>query len=228
MYLMASARNVSERTLPYLLTQLQQAGAPVGQLCHNHHVVSAFLHVCSALRSQWVRQDFWKPPPNLKHPSAWRLIFDGFTMRNGATVTVVVIAYTNAEGVIATEFLGCTPPAVDSSRPACAMKIVELLEERLGVQTRAATCVSSSGLPTCQPRRGGVTCQPRRGGVSDVRRSAFLTSIPVDRAYCGRTGNKGDDEVGKRLGVRGLLGVRRRLGMADAFHCINGCVMRVF
>ena len=41
-------------------------------------------------------------------------------------------------------------------------------------------------------------------------------------------GNKADDEVGKRLGVTGLLGMSRRIGMADAFHCINGCAMRAF
>ena len=95
-------------------------------------------------------------------------MFDGFALRNGATVTVVVIVYTNAEGVIATEFLGCTPPGVDSSGPACAAKIVDLLEERLGVQTGAMACVNSSGLPTSQPRRGGF---------SEVKRSALLTCI---------------------------------------------------
>ena len=220
LYLLASERNVSDRTLPYLLTLLQQSGAPVGQVCHNPVQVRAFLHVCSALRSQWVRQDFWTPPRNLTHPSAWRLVFDGFTLRSGAIVIVVVIVYTNYEGVIATELLGCTPPAVDSRGPACAAKIVELLEDRLEVQSCAVECTNTRGLPTHQLRRGDRI---------EIRRSDFLTCIPVDRAYCGRTGNKADKEVGKLLGVSGLCGViGRRLGMADAFHCIDGCAARVF
>ena len=147
-------------------------------------------------------------------------MFDGFTMRSGATVIVVLIAYTNSQGEIATEFLGCTPPAVDSRGPACAASIVDLLEDRLGVQSSDVECIDTAGLPVHQPRRGDS---------AGSRRAEFLTCIPVDRAYCGATGNKADDEVGKRLGVTGLLGVvGRRVGMADAFHCIDGSAARVF
>ena len=220
LYLMVSERQVSERTVPYLLTLLQKSGAPVGQTCHNPEHVRAFLHVCCALRSKWTRRDFWAPPRNLTHPSAWRLVFDGFTMRSGATVIVVLVAYTNSEGEIATEFLGCTPPAVDSTGPACAASIVDLLEDRLGVQSSDVKCIDTVGLPAHQPRRGDR---------AESRRAEFLTSMPVDRAYCGATGNKADDEVGKRLGITGLLGtVGRRVGMADAFHCIDGSATRVF
>ena len=170
LYLMVSERKGSERTVPYLLTLLQKSGAPVGQTCHNPEHVRAFLHVCCALRSKWTRRDFWTPPRNLTHPSAWRLVFDGFTMRNGATVIVVLVAYTNSEGEIATEFLGCTPPAVDSTGPACAASIVDLLEDRLGVQSSDVKCIDTVGLPAHQPRRGDR---------AETRRAEFLTCIPV-------------------------------------------------
>ena len=147
LYLLTVERLVSERTLPYLLRLLQQSGVPVGQVCHNPTQVRAFLNVCAAMRSKWTRQDFWTPPRNLSHPSAWRLVFDGFTLRSGATVIVVLVVYTNSKGEIATEFLGCTPPSDDSTGPACATKIVELLEDRLGVQSSEVACTNTRGLP---------------------------------------------------------------------------------
>ena len=68
LYLTASARNIPERSLPHLLAMLYQAGAPVGQLHHQHYSARAFLHICCAMRLAWLRRDFWKSPTNLRHP----------------------------------------------------------------------------------------------------------------------------------------------------------------
>ena len=56
----------------------------------------------------------------------------------------------------------------------------------------------------------------------------FLTSQPADRAYTGRTGTKTDAWLSDKLGVRGLLGRARRNGMADLFHCFDGCARKVW
>ena len=47
----------------------------------------------------------------------------------------------------------------------------------------------------------------------------FLTCMPADRAYTGYTGIKLDVWLSAELGVRGLLGAARRVGMSDLFHC---------
>ena len=56
----------------------------------------------------------------------------------------------------------------------------------------------------------------------------FLTCMPADRAYTGRTGIGLDAWLSDKLGVRGLLGEARRVGMADLFHCFDGCVRKVW
>ena len=56
----------------------------------------------------------------------------------------------------------------------------------------------------------------------------FLTSMPADRAYTGRTGIGLDVWLSDKLGVRGLFGTVRRVGMADLFHCFDGCAKKVW
>ena len=61
-----------------------------------------------------------------------------------------------------------------------------------------------------------------------MQRGVFLTSICVDRAYSGRTGSGADLWLSEQLGVRGLLGRTRRVGMSDLFHCFDGCARKVW
>ena len=61
---------------------------------------------------QAVAKAFIDQPRNLQHPSCWRLIFDGVTLQNGVTVTVVLVCYTSAEGDIEVESFLDVPAAV--------------------------------------------------------------------------------------------------------------------
>ena len=56
----------------------------------------------------------------------------------------------------------------------------------------------------------------------------MVTSMSVDRAYSGRTGSGADLWLSEQLGVRGLLGRPRRVGMSDLFHCFDGCAKQVW
>ena len=59
--------------------------------------------------------------------------------------------------------------------------------------------------------------------ATDAPRGMLLTCIPCDRAYCGQTGTGADAVVAAALGMHGLFGRARRVGMEDLFHWYCGC-----
>ena len=72
-------------------------------------------------------------------PSAWRVVFDGVTLRTEATIVLVVVACTNADGQIVVELLGGggTPPGPRSTggRLASGHVVIAVLEETLAEAT---------------------------------------------------------------------------------------------
>ena len=135
---------------------------------------------------------FWERPWNLQHPSAWRLIFDGVTLPNGATITIVLVTFTDTSGRIVVHVVGCTSgPRSDGATVGNA--VAGLLEETLKINSRQVDVLSTPSLPAC-----------RRPEREYLRRGRWLVCIPCDRAFCGRTGNAADAFVGKHLGVRGF------------------------
>ena len=156
-----------------------------------------------------------QPPKNLLFPSARRLIFDGITLSNGATVTVVLVAYTSQDGDIVVDFLGCAHGGASSVGWEQARSVYSMLDRVLNVADATATCRGSVGLPL-EPLASSR-------GQAAVRRGMFLACIPCDRAYCGKAGTGADAHLSEMLGCQGILGTHRRVGMADLFHCYDGC-----
>ena len=50
--------------------------------------------------------DFTTAPPNLTHPSCFRIIFDSVTLQKGTTVLVLLVAWTDGTGSNQMEVLG--------------------------------------------------------------------------------------------------------------------------
>ena len=96
--------NIPDQIVAGILTP----GVDIGQKHHHRTAISSFAGIVSSMCVQAVAKAFIDQPRNLQHPSCWRLIFDGVTLQNGVTVTVVLVCYTSAEGDIEVEFLGCS------------------------------------------------------------------------------------------------------------------------
>ena len=156
----------------------------------------------------------------------WRLIFDGVTLRNGATVTVVCVCYTSAEGDMEVDYIGCSRCGTRSNAEGTGQGVLELLNKTLKISDSNALCSSRRGLGLPEVANVAASSQGHEG--RRVQRGVFLTSICVDRAYSGRTGSGADLWLSEQLGVRGLLGRTRRVGMSDLFHCFDGCAQTVW
>ena len=223
LYVYALLKNIPDSTVLGLLALFHLSGIDIGQRHHHEHVLSAYGGIVARMCLHAKAVQFGQKPTNLLHPSAWRLIFDGITLRNGATVTVVLICYTNRSGEIEVVYLGCARCGARSNAEASGKAILSVLEETLSISETNATCIQAPGLPLSQDVALGSSQGQRK-----VRRGMFLTSIPCDRAYCGRTGTGTDAWLSDKLGVRGLLGTARRVGMADLFHCYDGSARKIW
>ena len=223
LYVYACIKNIPDCTTLGLLAQFRLAGVNTGQRHHNAMVQSTFCGIVARMCLQAKATQFRTKPKNLLHPSAWRLISDGITLRNGATVTPVLICFTNSSGEIQVDYLGCAREGSRSNGEESGKAVLRVLDETLSISETNATCIGASGLPLYPDVAHGSSQGQRK-----VLRGMFLTSIPVDRAYCGRTGNRADAWLSDKLGVRGLFGQARRVGMADCFHCYDGSARKVW
>ena len=196
--------NVPGSALTDLFAQFALAGVEVGQRYHHDHAVAAFGGVASRLCLADIRQRFRDKPNNLQHPSCWRVIFDGVTIPNGTTLCVILVVFTDTAGDFAVEFVGAPSAGISYDGAATASKVFSCLDDEL--------CISQN-----VPVAGAVGLPLRRLGMPSLQRGALLTSINVDRAYCGRTGNDTD----KLLGA--LVRLPHRVGKADLFHCYDSC-----
>ena len=178
LYLYAAVSNIPDTTVGGLLAQYSLAHVNIGQKFHDRSAISSFCGLAARLVQTALRFRFWQALPNLRHPSAWRLTFDGVTLPGGLTVVVIVVIWTTVEGIIEAGLVGCVPCGTrhDGEHEACV--ILAELEKVLNIQSRKASCASLPGLPTPTRARGAADCS----------RAAFLTCMDCDRAYCGRTG----------------------------------------
>ena len=108
LYMYALVKHIPDDTAAGFLSLFRLAGVDVGQKHHNRQAISSFAGIAASMCIEGVAKAFADKPKNLQHPSCWRLIFDGVTLRNGATVTVVCVCYTSAEGDMEVDYIGCS------------------------------------------------------------------------------------------------------------------------
>ena len=104
----ALVKNIPYGTVVGILTLFRLVGIDIGQKHHHRGAISSFGGIVASMCIEGAAKAFMDQPSNLQHPSCWRLIYDGVTLANGATATVVLICYTSAEGDIEVELLGCS------------------------------------------------------------------------------------------------------------------------
>ena len=197
-----------------LLAQLVMAGVDIGQKHHQHTAMITYRRILVNLLHSDTRQSFWDDIPNLQHPSGWRLIFDSITLANGSTEMVMIVVYTTRQGELRKQLFDLKNCGKDYSGPQEAALVLQALSERLGIPARQARCTSTPALPLDDANR------------TLVHRGNFLTCIPCDRAYCGKTGTRADDLIGTAMGIHSILGGKRRIGMADLFHCYDSSIKK--
>ena len=147
LYVYALVMNIPDRAVAGLLTLFRLAGIDIGQKHHHCGAISSFAGIVSRMCIEGVSSAFADKPRNLQHPSCWRLICDGVTLRNRVTVTVVLICFTSAEGDIEVEYLGASRCGSRSDATGTGKGILELLEKTLKISDSNAVCYSSTGLP---------------------------------------------------------------------------------
>ena len=125
------------------------------------HVLAARLRTCAS-------RPPWQNLQNLLHPSAWRVVSDGVTLRTGATVVVVLAVFTDASGQKAVEILGRTPHCPRSTAAEVGGSVVTRLETSLRLNTRTAECATSLGLAVARP------------GETSAQRGMLLTCALCD------------------------------------------------
>ena len=147
LYAMAMVDGLPDTVVQKIVVLLDMAGVKVGAKHHTRQVISAYGGILSRLCVEANRETFWEKPSTLLFPSAWRVVFDGVTLANGATVTMVLVVFTNKEGKIAVHFLGCCRCGKTSTGEDVATGVMQLLERTLHITQRVSRCLSSRGLP---------------------------------------------------------------------------------
>ncbi len=199
------------RVFEGLVTQMAMANIKVGQKLNGSMMIKLFGYIAATTVFDLVRVRFWRPPHNLPCPSAFRVVWDGVTLRNGATVCIIMVVFTDSEGLIRSEVVDI--PISRSSYGADVAKQIKLsLDKTLHLTTRRTVFRSTSGLPT----RG-------RTKTREGNRCGMLVSLNVDRAYSGYSGNKADLILSRNVGLSS-----RRPAMADRIHCISGCATKAW
>ena len=61
--------------------------------------------LAASVALELTRVRFKDKPQNLPFPSAWRVVWEGITIKNGATVLVIIIVFTTPQGNIESELL---------------------------------------------------------------------------------------------------------------------------
>ena len=120
-------------------------------------------------------------------------VWDSVTLQSGVTALVVLGVWTLASGKIVCRVLDIVRVGLSGTGAETAAKVHRILERLLTMP------------PNC----------PRLQNGNHPQRSEFLTCCVLDRAYCGRTGNK----AGQHLST--LLSLPHRLGLSDGIHCFN-------
>ncbi len=214
--LWGTVNGIPQRTLEGLMAQISLTRAQLGEKYHGAWFASIFSRLATLMCQRMTCSRFNNPPFNLPFPSAFRLVWDGITLRNGATVIPILVAFTDYSGCIASELVD-VPISQGSKGPEVAALVNAALEQQLSL-SKKVTFRSVSGLRS----RRGVTrsgTQASSQGAADQRMSSrcdLLTSMLVDRAYSGKTGNKAYEHLGQ------LLGLKSRVGLADKIHCCTG------
>ena len=201
---------IPQRTLEGLMAQISLTSANLGEKYHGAWFASIFSGMATLMCERLTRSRFNDPPMNLPFPSAFRVVWDGITLQNGATIIPTIVVFTDYTGRIVSELVDA-PISKGSSGMDVAALVHGVLERKLSISKKVLFRSGSSGASQASMQR------ERMSGRCDL-----LTSMLVDRAYSGKTGNKADAFLGE------LFGLSTRVGLADKLHCCTSAANGVW
>ena len=126
-------------------------------------------------------------------------VWDSITLQNGVTCLIVLAIWTASTGAIECHILDIVRVGLGGSGLETAEKVHSILDGFL--------------TPFQEQRLSN-------GKV--LRKAEFLTCCVLDRAYCGRTGNKADLYLSQKLELP------KRLGLSDGIHTFNSAGQRAW
>ena len=170
---------IPRATMTGLMTQLTLAGLQLSDKYQDHNALGVFTGIIFCVLQRLTRCRLRDDIPNLPCPSAFRLIWDGITLRSGATAVPILVVFTSNAGDIVSEVVDI-PMSSGSQGTLTASTVLQVLNDVLAIR-KPVRYSSKAGLPL-------------RKAAAEVhwRRTDVLTSMVVDRAYSGFTGNKAD------------------------------------
>ena len=171
---------IPQRTLEGLMAQISLTSANLGEKYHGAWFASIFSGMATLMCERLTRSRFNDPPMNLPFPSAFRVVWDGITLQNGATVIPIIVVFTDYTGRIVSELVDA-PISKGSSGKDVAALDHGVLQRKLSISEKVLFRSGSS-------RTSQASLQRERMSS----RCDLLTSTLVDRAYSGKTGNKTD------------------------------------
>ena len=117
-------------------TSMVLANVQLGDKYHGKSAVSMFTGIAAHICQKLTRSRFHDAPPTLPFPSAFRLIWDGITLRNGATVLPIICVFTDHSGKIASEIVD-VPISQGSTGVMVANTVFKVLDKVLGISEKA-------------------------------------------------------------------------------------------
>jgi hypothetical protein len=110
-------------------------------------------------------------------------VWDSVTLQSGTTCLIILGCWTSAAGSIETRILGVERCKAQDGKTT-ADKVDAVVRRVLG------TLRLQPAQMRAHPGQG--LAWKRSAAAAAATRTEMLTCVPLDRAYCGRTGNKAD------------------------------------
>ena len=110
--------------------------ANLGEKYHGAWFASIFSGMATLMCERLTRSRFNDPPMNLPFPSAFRVVWDGITLQNGATVIPIIVVFTDYTGRIVSELVDA-PISKGSSGMDVAALAHGVLERKLSISKKS-------------------------------------------------------------------------------------------
>jgi hypothetical protein len=175
---------IPQRTLEGLMAQLSLTSAQLGEKYHGAWLASIFSVMAALVCERLTSSRFNDPLVNLPFPSAFRVVWDGIALKDGATVIPIIVVVTDYGGRIVSELVDA-PISQGSSGVGVAALVHGVLERTMSL---SKTVVFRSHRSSSSQGASGERMSSR---------CDLLTSALVNRAYSVKTSSKADVFVGQ-------------------------------
>ena len=128
---------IPQRTLEGLMTQLSMTSAQLGEKYHGAWFASIFSGMAALMCERLTSSRVNDPLVNLPFPSAFRVVWDGITLKNGAAVIPIIVVVTDFVGRIVSELVDA-PISQGSSGVDVAALVHGVLELKLSLSKKSS------------------------------------------------------------------------------------------